>query len=113
MTDEREKTPERNRSVQQGRYSISELGRKSAAVQRTRVANKTWAERRKEMRLAALPASSWKRETKVLPRAEARAFAKAFLKKYPKAAYWTEVESWRVLEDDVIEFTMRRLPSAD
>jgi len=25
----------------------------------------------------------------------------------------TEVESWRELPDDVIEFTMRRLPSAD
>jgi len=25
----------------------------------------------------------------------------------------SEVESWRVLDDDVIEFTMRRLPSAD
>jgi hypothetical protein len=35
------------------------------------------------------------------------------LKKYPKAAYWSEVESWRVLDNDVIEFTMRRLPSAD
>ena len=113
MTDEREKTPETDRPQQRGRYSISELGRKSAAVHRTRMANKTWAERRKEMRKAALPASSWKRETKVLPRSEARAFAKAFLAKYPKAAYWTEVESWRVLEGDVIEFTMRRLPSAD
>ena len=48
-----------------------------------------------------------------LPRDEARAFTRNFLKRYPKAAYWSEVESWRVLDGDVIEFTMRRLPSAD
>ncbi|MDJ0613112.1 MAG: hypothetical protein QNJ29_05505 [Rhizobiaceae bacterium] len=59
------------------------------------------------------PVDSWMRETKVLPRDEAREFARKFLKKYPKAAYWSEVESWRVLDDDVIEFTMRRLPTAD
>ena len=29
------------------------------------------------------------------------------------AAYQTEIESWRILPDDRIEFTMRRLPSAD
>ena len=29
------------------------------------------------------------------------------------AAYMTEIESWRVLPGDRIEFTMRRLPSAD
>ncbi|MEM7214008.1 MAG: hypothetical protein AAF423_00595 [Pseudomonadota bacterium] len=57
--------------------------------------------------------STWTRETRTLPREEAREFARQFLKKYPKAAYWSEVESWRVLENDVIEFTMRRLPSAD
>ena len=33
--------------------------------------------------------------------------------RFPKAAYQTEIESWRVLPDDRIEFTMRRLPSAD
>ena len=60
------------------------------------------------------PASSaWKRESWTLPRNEARAKAREFLKRYPRAAYWSEVESWRVLEDDRIEFTMRRLPSAD
>ena len=36
-----------------------------------------------------------------------------YLEKYPKAAYWSEVESWRELPGDVIEFTMRRLPTAD
>jgi hypothetical protein len=60
------------------------------------------------------PASStWKRESWTLPRAEARAKAREFFQRYPKAAYWSEVESWRVLDDDRIEFTMRRLPSAD
>jgi hypothetical protein len=53
------------------------------------------------------------RETFSLPRQEARDKARAFLKKYPKEAYMTEVERWRELEGDAIEFTMRRLPSAD
>ena len=100
------------------RYSVSEASKASQAVERSRVANKTWAERRSEMRKNILgkrgaSLSSWKRETHVLPREDARQFAKRFMKKYPKAAYWSEVESWRVLDDDVIEFTMRRLPSAD
>ena len=34
-------------------------------------------------------------------------------RRFPKAAYMTEIESWRELPDDRIEFTMRRLPSAD
>jgi hypothetical protein len=32
---------------------------------------------------------------------------------YPRAAYVTETESWPVLPGDVIEFTVRRLPTAD
>ncbi len=100
------------------RYSVSDASKASSAVERSRVANKTWAERRSEMRKNLLgkksgSLSSWKRETHVLPREDARQFAKSFLRKYPKAAYWSEVESWRVLDNDEIEFTMRRLPSAD
>ena len=53
------------------------------------------------------------RETFSLPRQQARDKARAILKKYPKAAYMTEVERWRELPGDAIEFTMRRLPSAD
>jgi hypothetical protein len=53
------------------------------------------------------------RETFSLPRQEARDKARAFLKKYPKQAYMTEVERWRELPGNTIEFTMRRLPSAD
>jgi hypothetical protein len=53
------------------------------------------------------------RETFALPREAAREKAKEFFRRFPKAAYQTEIESWRVLPDDCIEFTMRRLPTAD
>jgi hypothetical protein len=53
------------------------------------------------------------RETFSLPRREARDKARDFLKKYPKEAYMTEVERWRELPGDTIEFVMRRLPTAD
>jgi len=53
------------------------------------------------------------RETFCLSRPEARAKAREWFDEFPKAAYWTEVESWRQVEGDRIEFTMRRLPSAD
>lgn len=53
------------------------------------------------------------RETYCLNRPEARAKAREWFDAFPKAAYWTEVESWRQLDGDRIEFTMRRLPSAD
>ena len=36
-----------------------------------------------------------------------------FFRRFPKAAYMTEIESSRELPGDRIEFTMRRLPSAD
>jgi len=53
------------------------------------------------------------RETFTLPREKARSKARDFLTRYPKAAYMSGVESWRELPDGSIEFTMRRLPSAD
>lgn len=53
------------------------------------------------------------RETFTLPREQARAKARDFLTRYPKAGYMSAVESWRELPDGAIEFTMRRLPSAD
>jgi hypothetical protein len=56
---------------------------------------------------------SYRRETFALPREAARAKAREWFERYPKAAYMTEIESWRVLPGDTIEFTMRRLPSAD
>jgi hypothetical protein len=55
----------------------------------------------------------WRRQSYRLPRAEAQQTAREWFERYPKAAYMTEVESWRVLENGLIEFTMRRLPSAD
>jgi hypothetical protein len=53
------------------------------------------------------------RETFSLPREQARAKPRAFLKSYPAAAYMSQVERWRELPDGSIEFTMRRLRSAD
>jgi hypothetical protein len=53
------------------------------------------------------------RETYALPREQARQRARAFLNDYPKAAYMSEVESWREVADGRIEFTMRRLRTAD
>lgn len=59
------------------------------------------------------PANGFVRETFCMSREEARLKAREWFDAFPKAAYWTEVESWRQLEGDRIEFTMRRLPSAD
>jgi len=56
---------------------------------------------------------SFRRETFALPRAAAREKAREMFRRYPKAAYMTAIESWRELPDGAIEFTMRRLPSAD
>jgi hypothetical protein len=58
-------------------------------------------------------ARAFRRETFALPREAARAKAREFFARFPKAAYMTEIESWRELPGDRIEFTMRRLPSAD
>ncbi len=60
-----------------------------------------------------MPRDGFVRETFRLPRIEARRKAREFLDRYPRAAYWSEVESWHEWPDDVIEFTMRRLPTAD
>ena len=56
---------------------------------------------------------SFRLDTFALPREAARAKAREFFIRFPKAAYMTEFESWRDLPDGAIEFTMRRLPSAD
>lgn len=55
----------------------------------------------------------YRRETFTLPRDEARAKAREFLDRYPKEAYGSAVEGWRQLADGRIEFTMKRLPTAD
>ena len=59
------------------------------------------------------PDDGFLRETFTLPRAEARTRARDFLTRFPRAAYMSGVESWRELADGDIEFTMRRLRSAD
>ena len=53
------------------------------------------------------------RETFVLPRSDARRKAREWFDRWPKQAYWTEIESWFERPGDVIEFTIRRLPAAD
>lgn len=67
---------------------------------------------RRDGRVAATD-GVWRRETFRLPRPEARAKAREWFERFPKAAYMTEIESWRELADDEIEFVMRRLPTAD
>jgi len=42
----------------------------------------------------------FRRETFALPRAAAREKARELLRRFPKAAYLTEIESWRVLPGD-------------
>ncbi len=69
--------------------------------------------RRRAARGPTQAGDAWRRESFTLPRAEARSKAREWFDRYPKAAYLTEIEFWRELEDGRIEFTMRRLPSAD
>jgi len=59
------------------------------------------------------PEDGFVRETFTLPRLAARAKAREFLDRYPAAGYMSKVERWRELPDGAIEFTMRRLRSAD
>jgi hypothetical protein len=74
-----------------------------------RLANRRGRDRAEDPRQSG----TWRRQTFRLPREEARETAKAWFERYPKAAYLTTVESWRVTDDGLIEFTMRRLPTAD
>lgn len=53
------------------------------------------------------------RETFTQPRDQARETARGFLDRSPAAAYMNVVESRRELPGGEIEFTMRRLRSAD
>lgn len=69
--------------------------------------------RRSAKALRAQPRDAFRRETFALPREQAREKAREMFRRFPKAAYMTEIESWRELPGDRIEFTMRRLPSAD
>ena len=69
--------------------------------------------RRSAKVLRARPRDAFRRETFALPREQAREKAREIFRRFPKAAYMTEIESWREFPGDRIEFTMRRLPSAD
>jgi hypothetical protein len=69
------------------------------------------ADRGKRLRMGE--GGSWRRESFRLPRDAARDKAREWFERFPKAAYMTEIEFWRELDDDMIEFTIRRLPSAD
>lgn len=53
------------------------------------------------------------RQTFTQPRDEARRTAREFLDRWPAAAYMSVVETWRKLPTGEIEFTMKRLKSAD
>ncbi len=71
------------------------------------------AERMRGRRIGQKLGDGFLRETFTLPVEDARDKARELLKRYPAAAYMTCVESWRQLPDGEIEFTMRRLPTAD
>ena len=64
-------------------------------------------------RLKSARRDSYRRETFALPREAAREKAREMFRRFPKAAYMTAIDSWREMPDGAIEFTMRRLPSAD
>ena len=57
--------------------------------------------------------SAWRRECFTLPPAEARAAARDWLARYPRARWRSEIENWRIVSDNLVQFTMRRLPRAE
>jgi len=72
------------------------------------------AERSRELRdLRSVESDGFLRETFKLPVDHARAKAREILNEYPAGGYMTIVENWRQLSDGQIEFTMRRLTTAD
>lgn len=77
------------------------------------IAQRLGARRGREAAEEARQSDAFRRETYRLPRDQARETAREWFERYPKAAYLTKVESWRLLDNGLIEFTMRRLPTAD
>ena len=59
------------------------------------------------------PGEELVRETLRLPVKAARTKAREIISQCPQGGYMTVVEQWRQLPDGQIEFTMRRLRSAD
>lgn len=74
---------------------------------------KDLADRMAARRRQAKVEDGYARETFTQSREQARQTARAFLDRWPAAAYMSEVESWRELPGGEIEFTMKRLRSAD
>jgi len=60
-----------------------------------------------------LDTDSFLRKTFTLPLEDARVKAREILREYPAGGYMTIVENWCQLPDGQIQFTMRRLPTAD
>jgi len=77
------------------------------------LADRTAARRDLRRLRAPAPDDGFVRETFTQPREIARRTARAFFDNFPKQAHMSAVESWRELPDGAIEFTMRRLPTAD
>ena len=71
------------------------------------------AARRRSAKAVTTAGDGYVRETFTQRRTDARLTARAFLDRWPAAAYMSAVESWRELPDGRIEFTMKRLRSAD
>jgi hypothetical protein len=57
----------------------------------------------------AMPTYPYIREKFTRAHSFARKLAREYFERYPKDRYRTEVESWRKLQSDNIEFTMKRL----
>ena len=68
---------------------------------------------RKLQDLRRLDPDGFLRKTFRLPVEETRTKARQFIKEFPAGGYMTIVERWRQLPSGEIEFTMRRLPTAD
>jgi hypothetical protein len=62
-----------------------------------------------QISLAAMPRDPFIREKFSRVRPVARQLAKEYFERFPKDRYQTEVESWRDLQSDNVEFTMKRL----
>lgn len=105
--------PEEMDAASYGQASRNYWRLQDAALDKVKSSHSNWTQQRRLQAAKSKSAQTWKRVSFSLPRVEAQKKAREFLEKYPKAAYWSEVESWRELPGDVIEFTMRRLPSAD
>jgi hypothetical protein len=59
--------------------------------------------------MAPMPRDPFVREKFTKERTTARRLAAEYFQRFPKGWYQTEVESWRHLQSQNIEFTMKRL----